>query len=1034
VSTLTTPADTAGVPEAGAILAGVTAHLAGPGHSRSEIAEVVTRTAGILLSSSAVLWAFDPDTGAAAVLATWAPSPDERDAIASAQGAPAHAALRDAVAQVATTLRPAVGDVGTTPTLALAAVPVPGGPLGPAVLSVHRPAASGPYLARDLVLLQQLADSPAGPAAPASGREGALTAAGAASGIEAMLAATRSLLHTVAEAAPVVLFASDAKGRLVLVEGGLADDDALPLRTGRSVFETFAEHPALCEKIRGVLAGGVLTRVRLPLPGRDLEAWLVPLSGPSEKIEGIAGIAVDVSERVAAEAIASESTRRLAALVESATDIIAVLTPHGIVRYANPAVEKVLGQQWKTGQVVDVFRLMHPDDRQRLRQHTMEALRRRGVTDPIEFRMIHADGTWRSVEAVGNWLLDDPAIGGFVVTIRDVTARRVAEQRSELNAARQAEIARLGNWALRDLDLAGLLDDAMGALTAHLGAECVHVLEIMPGSDLLVLRASRGHAGAPDGIVLVPTDATASPASLALSTAEPVVSEDLRADGRFDVPALWSDSGCASVLEVPIPGPNEPAGVLGVCHRSPRGYDADDVHFTQAVANVLGAAVARHAAEVHIREQATRDQLTGLPNRVALAEHLDGLLADSPDSPLAGGLLVLDIDRFKEINDTLGHQVGDTVLVEVANRFRRMRDQVDMVARLGGDEFGIYSSVLRTASDGEQMARRLLDILGRPIEIGGARLRLRGSVGVAEAAPPSGARVTDAVSLLRRAEGAMYRAKQFGTGCSRWTPDLDRANVSKLSLAGELGEAIESKEFVLAYQPKVAGRTRRPLGVEALVRWRHPVRGTVPPDSFVPLAEQTGMIKPLTAWVLAEALGQRSRWGERYSKLAMAVNLSASTLADPELFDAVASAVEKSGAPPESIELEITESAVMHDPDRALAAMTELAQIGVRFAIDDFGTGYSSLAYLQRLPVTLVKVDKSFITPLIEPGPARSIVRAVIELAHSLDIHVAAEGVESAEVASMLIDLGCDELQGYHIGRPMAPDSLETWLDVRLGD
>jgi EAL domain-containing protein (putative c-di-GMP-specific phosphodiesterase class I) len=340
--------------------------------------------------------------------------------------------------------------------------------------------------------------------------------------------------------------------------------------------------------------------------------------------------------------------------------------------------------------------------------------------------------------------------------------------------------------------------------------------------------------------------------------------------------------------------------------------------------------------------------------------------------------------------------------------------------------------VVRDAADGEAMARRLLEYLGRPIEIGGARLRLRGSVGVAEAAPAGSGPVVDAVSLLRRAEAAMYLAKQHGSGCACWTPDLEHSSLSRLSLAGELGEAVESGELVLAYQPKIASRSGRPLGVEALVRWQHPQRGTLLPDAFVPIAEQTGMMRPLTSWVLDEALGQWSRWRDRFGDLAMAVNLSASTLADPDLAQSVAAAVTRSGIPPGSIELEITESAVMRDPDRALAVVTELSGTGVRFAIDDFGTGYSSLTYLQRLPVALVKVDKSFVTPLPEPGPARSIVRAVIELAHSLGITVAAEGVESAEVASLLVDLGCDELQGYHIGRPMPPESVERWLSERL--
>jgi diguanylate cyclase (GGDEF)-like protein/PAS domain S-box-containing protein len=1032
-----------------ALLDAVTLALAEVAHDGTELLAMVARTAGMLLSSTAVVWlgpggpvAADGDEAIVlGVGPSWAPGAEERAALEGVHCTGGE--LAELVADAVRDRSPGVaaGIAGTDlfdpltavqrsalglPTEAVAAaVPLDAGGRLVGAVTVHRPASVGPYLAADLVVLLRLAQR-AGTAL-ATMREPADGATG-----DRALAEVHRQLHDVAQAAPVLLFACDRDGTIVLAEGGLLSSTELPIEVGRSVFDVFADFPELVDKVRQVVAGQLLTQVRISLPARALEAWAAPMHGPDGEVTGLAGIAVDISEHVAAQEAASGKERRLAALVESASDIIAVITPHGRVRYANPAVEKVLGQKWNVGSVVDLFRMMHPDDRQRLREHTMAALRRKGVTDPIEFRMIHADGTWRSVEAVGNYLLDDPAIDGFVVTIRDITARRVAEERSEEHAARQADVARLGQWALGEINIAGLVEDAMNVLLTHLGVDAVHVLDLMHGADFLVLRASVGHSGAPDGIVLIPTGPTASPAGLALATNEPVTSADLRSESRFDAPALWTDSGCSSALEVPIPGPDEPAGVLGVCHRTPHTYDEDDIHFAQAVANVLGSASARHAAELRIREQSTRDLLTGLPNRVALVEHLDSFLDEPGASPMAGCLLVLDLDRFKEVNDTLGHQVGDRVLLEVADRFRRMREQVDMVARLGGDEFGIYSSVLRTAGEGEEMAHALLENLGRPIEIGGARLRLRGSVGVAEVAPPIGGRATDAVSLLRRAEAAMYRAKRFSSGHARWTPDLDRSSVTKLSLAGELGEALESNEFVLAYQPKISCRTRRPLGVEALVRWRHPVRGTVPPDSFVPLAEQTGMIKPLTAWVLGEALRQRSEWRDRYPGLNMAVNLSASTLSDPELFDAVAAAVEQSGVPPQSVELEITESAVMHDPERALAAVTELSKIGVRFAIDDFGTGYSSLAYLQRLPVALVKVDKSFVTPLPDPGPARSIVRAVIELAHSLGIDVAAEGVESAEVATMLTDLDCDELQGYHIGRPMLPDVLETWLDERL--
>ncbi|HEV2360300.1 MAG TPA: EAL domain-containing protein, partial [Acidimicrobiales bacterium] len=833
-------------------------------------------------------------------------------------------------------------------------------------LSVYRRAENGRLAAGDLVVLQHLADRAALSIDNSRLLNMAEREIHERRRVEDALRTSETRLRTVSEAAPVVLFSIDRHGVFTVLEGGLMQNlHTIPGAVGDSVFEIFEDYPELLTQIRQAMSGEQRTRARLPFPGFELEAFSSPMYDDSGRPDGIAGIIVDISDRIAAEAIADQMSRKLAALVETSTDVVAIMTPDGMVHYVNPAIEKILGQRWQVGQTIDVFRLMHPSDRERVRDVVRRAMHTPGQAPTSLFRMIHADGTWRTVESTAMNLMDDPAIGGFVVTLHDVTDRQRAEEAAAVQASRQADVAKLGHWALVGLDLTILLDDAMDILARQLGADCVHVLDVMPGAPFLVLRASLGHEGATDGVALISTDPSASPASLAVTTGETVVSTDLATETRFDTPAFWSDAGCASVLEVPIAGQDEPIGILGIGHRSPRDYVAEDIDFATSVANVLAAATGRSRAEQMIREQSLRDLLTGLPNRLALLEHLDHLLGFD-DRPTSGALFVLDIDRFKEINDTLGHQVGDRVLLEVADRFRRIGDQIDMVARLGGDEFAIYTSTTRTPAETDRIARHILEVLGEPAEIGGVRLRLRGSIGIVENGPAYAKDVTGAVSLLRRAEAAMYRAKRQAGGAARWTPDLDQTSVSRLSLAGELGEALESREFVLNYQPKVICRTNRPVGVEALIRWRHPVRGTVMPDAFVPLAEQTGIIRRLTVWVLDEALAQLADWKRQYADVSMAINLSASTLHDPELFDSVADAIARSGVDPTSVELEITESAVMHDPERALEAVTELNKTGVRFAIDDFGIGYSSLAYLQRLPVSSVKIDKSFVLPILE--------------------------------------------------------------------
>jgi diguanylate cyclase (GGDEF)-like protein/PAS domain S-box-containing protein len=727
------------------------------------------------------------------------------------------------------------------------------------------------------------------------------------------------------------------------------------------------------------------------------------------------------------------------ALVEDARDVITVITPRGLVRYANGAAQRFLGRRWVAGETVDVYRITHPDDRERIRRHVRAALLRRGRTEPIQLRMMHADGTWRTVEAWAENHVRDPVVRGFVLTIRDVSKRLLAEERASLQAARQADLAELGRRALAAADLDAVLDDALVALTSRFGAECAHVLEAVPGADLLALRSSVGHPGSSDGVALISSAPTGSPAGLALASGSGVVSDDLATETRFEVPSLWADAGCAAIIEVPIPGPEEPFGVLGVGHRSLHRYGTDDVHFVEAVANVLAAAVTRDRTQDVVRRESHVDRLTGLPNKLALLEHLDTLLAETPGRALPGTLCVIDIDRLREINDTLGHAVGDQVLVGVADRLRAVADQIDIVARVGGDEFGVYSSTVRDRAAAEEMGARLLAALREPANIDGAHIALRGRAGVAGAGPirPSverpdgdngGHPVRDAISLLWRAESALYEAKRVAVDLRSWTPDLDRRSAARLGVASELNEALGHGDIYLAYQPKVDCFTSRPTGAEELIRWRHATRGVLLPDSFIPLAEQTGMIKALTRFVLDKCLGERSRWLGFDASLTMGVNIATSMLHDPELPDLVEAALEQTGVPPSAVQLEITEAAVMAEPKLALQTMEGLAALGVGFALDDFGTGYSSLTFLERLPVSLVKIDRSFIAKLGVDAQAHHVVLAVIGLAHSLGVRVLAEGVETADAARIVTDLGCDEMQGFYIAEPMEARDVTPWL------
>ena len=430
----------------------------------------------------------------------------------------------------------------------------------------------------------------------------------------------------------------------------------------------------------------------------------------------------------------------------------------------------------------------------------------------------------------------------------------------------------------------------------------------------------------------------------------------------------------------------------------------------------------KEAAET-IRRMRFYDLLTGLPNRLLLQERLGQALAEiSRDGkPLA--LLILALDRFREINNTLGHQNGDLIIRELAQRMGDVLGEPERVARLRGDEFGV---VLPGADAGlaGHIGDKLLGVLERPFMVQNLPIEVGASVGIA-AAPDHG---KEAEVLLRRADLATQVAKRLGSGCVVYSPDCDPYDPTRLALLSELRRAIEADQLFLFYQPKVDIKARSVVGAEALLRWRHPKRGMVPPGDFIPLAEHAGIIKPLTWWVLGEAVKQCGAWERDGRGLDVAVNLSARSLHDPELTERITDLLRAHEVSPSRLQLEVTESAVMTDPARAVEVLGQLGVLGVGVSIDDFGTGYSSLTYLRKLPVSEIKIDKSFVIGMSgNGGQDKAIVRSTSELGHNLGLRVVAEGVEDAEALELLRSYGCDLAQGYYIARPMAADALVTW-------
>jgi diguanylate cyclase (GGDEF)-like protein/PAS domain S-box-containing protein len=437
----------------------------------------------------------------------------------------------------------------------------------------------------------------------------------------------------------------------------------------------------------------------------------------------------------------------------------------------------------------------------------------------------------------------------------------------------------------------------------------------------------------------------------------------------------------------------------------------------------------RKQAEAALEHQALHDLLTGLPNRVLLHDRLGQALVTARQSGEPLALLILDLDRFKDVNDTFGHHAGDQLLRQIGPRLQMALRKVDTLSRLGGDEFAL---VLPNATPAvaTHVATRLLEILEAPFEVDEQAVAVGASIGIA-VSPEHG---PDAETLLRRADVAMYVAKRAGGGFALYSAEHDGHSSTRLALFGELRAAIERNELLLHYQPKVACDTGATEGVEALVRWNHPQRGLVQPDEFIPLAEQTGLIKPLSLWVLNAALLQLRAWRESGLNVPVAVNLSMLNLHDPQLPEIIGDLLRRHGVPAGELTVELTESHLMADPARALDIVTRLCAMGVRLAVDDFGTGYSSLAYLKRLPVSELKIDRSFVRQLVTDEDDAAIVRSTISLGHDLGLSVVAEGVEDQATWDQLRTLDCDVIQGFHVSRPVPAEQITRWVRQQPGD
>src|SRR6476659_2030362 len=700
-------------------------------------------------------------------------------------------------------------------------------------------------------------------------------------------------------------------------------------------------------------------------------------------------------------------------------------------RYVSPQVKEILGyspEEWMADPGLWAERL-HPDDRERALEQETRKASSEGGGPPIDYRMITREGNVV-------WILDEAVLepdgNGTPVwhgVLYDITERKMAEQELRRAAAQQAAVAHLGRYALQDGDPGRLAKQAVPVMTEIEGVEAACFWEAGREGRRLHLRAGLEERGG--GVERRASAGRDSHAGAALESDLHVIVDDWSSERRYTMPPALRVLGIRSSLAVPIAGKERPYGVLDIHSTEPSRFTPQDVHFAQASANVLADALERHNADEALRHRVLHDSLTGLPNRISFVESLRDALRRSTASGSPVGILFLDLDHFKLINDSIGHHAGDELLQAVAPRLRAHLRPGDIVARFGGDEFGILVDRLADEEEAIAIADRVAAAFSEPYSMGGTDHFATASIGIA-VARATGREPVDAELLIRDADAAMYSAKERGRGrCEVFDAEMQARAVRRLETERELRHALERSELELHYQPVIALGSGEIVGLEALVRWNHPQRGLLDPGEFVSIAEDSGLIEPIGRWVQETACRQALGWHELQPDrrpLDVAVNLSARQVAHRDLADSVREILARTGLDPVNLRLEVTESVLVEESASATATLEALSEIGVRLVLDDFGTGYSSLAYLNRFPFDALKIDRSFVDGLGLEQERTAIVEAVIGMARALSLDAIAEGVESEEQLSELRRLGCDYAQGHLFSRPLAPQKVTNLL------